>query len=145
MSWSYDPTIPTDKDAVRLNIGDTDINDQLLQDEEIEHYLDEAASVLGASILCAEAIAGKFARGFNQRVGDLSADLSKRADAYWKLAEKYRKQLAIVSGAPLVPALSKSQKQSYREDTDRVQPNFAIGMNDDDSEVDPEDGAQWWP
>ncbi len=136
MSWSYDPTIPTDKDAVRLEIGDTDINNQLLQDEEIEYFLSVEGSVLAASIAAAESIAAKFSRGFNQRVGDLSADKSKLADQYRKLAEDLRRRAAINSGAPVAPALSESEKQAYREDTDRNQPIFSIGMNDDDSIVD---------
>ncbi len=39
MTWSYDPTIPEPKDAVRLHLGDTDTSNQLFSDEEITYSL----------------------------------------------------------------------------------------------------------
>jgi hypothetical protein len=139
VTWTYTLPITTDKDAVRFEVGDTNEDYQFLQDEEIDSLLTTEGDVTSASIVAAERIAAKLARGFNQKVGDLSADLSKQADAYWKLADKLRKQLAIKSGAPLAPALSIAAKQAYTEDTDRVQPEFTIGMNDDDSSADTSD------
>ena len=122
---------------MRFEVGDTVELYPFLQDEEIDSLLTSEGDVLSASIVAAERIAALMARGFNQKVGDLSGDLSKQADAYWKLAKMLRQRLAIKSGAPLAPALSIAAKQSYTEDTDRVQPNFTVGMNDDDSSTDP--------
>lgn len=43
MSWAYDPTKLQDspKDQIRLLIGDTLDSDPLLQDEEIQFYMDQ--------------------------------------------------------------------------------------------------------
>lgn len=43
MSWTYDPTTLQDspKDQIRLLIGDTLDSDPLLQDEEIQFYIDQ--------------------------------------------------------------------------------------------------------
>lgn len=43
MSWSYDPTKLKDSpiDQIRLLIGDTDEGDPLLQDEEIQFYINQ--------------------------------------------------------------------------------------------------------
>lgn len=44
MSWSYDPTTLNYnlKDQIRLKIGDTDIEEHFLEDEEILFYLQES-------------------------------------------------------------------------------------------------------
>ena len=64
MTWSYDNTVlsTSNKDAVRLIIGDTDTADQLLADEEIDYYLTKHGVVLRAASESARAVAAKFAR-----------------------------------------------------------------------------------
>ena len=40
MSWEYQGPSASDKDEVRFLIGDTDVEDQLLSDEEIQYLVD---------------------------------------------------------------------------------------------------------
>lgn len=44
MSFSYDETLPGDKDLVRLLLGDTYDQEQVYSDEEIQAVLDRASS-----------------------------------------------------------------------------------------------------
>ena len=139
MTWTYDPSIPTDKDAVRFEIGDTDTNDQLLQDEEIGYLLTTEGTVLGAAIVAAEKAAAKLAKQADQTVSKVSVSLSQRAEAYRKLVGDLKNRLAIKFGAPYAGGISKSDKEAEELDEDRVQPNFTIGMDDFDKEIDRDD------
>lgn len=53
MSWNYDPSKLKDspKDQIRLLIGDTLDSDPLLQDEEIQFYLDQYPSDINRAAL----------------------------------------------------------------------------------------------
>lgn len=91
MAWSYsgDPATSS-KDAVRFLIFDTDTNDQLLQDAEINWCITQAGdSVYQAAHDAAYAIASKFSRmATSKTVGDLSLSYSDRAKAYFELANE---------------------------------------------------------
>lgn len=92
MTWSYsgDPE-NSDLDKVRFLISDTDEDDQLLQDAEIEHALStNNDDVYNAAALCCEVIHRKFLRQVDYRLGPLAVSASQRADAYAKLAEEFR-------------------------------------------------------
>lgn len=57
MSVTYDSSLPTDKDRVRLLIGDTDTDNALLEDEEINGLIGSAATVYETIPLCLFSIA----------------------------------------------------------------------------------------
>lgn len=127
MSFSYNSDLGTDRDRVRFLVQDTDANDQLLQDEEIAWLLTEEGSVRAAAIIAAETVAGKFARQADSAVGDLSISYSQKQAQYAALAARLRRT-ASLSAVPLVGGISVSRKQTVEEDTDRVEPAFAVGM-----------------
>jgi len=102
MTWSYNSSLASDKDKVRLLTGDTDTTDQLLQDEEINYLLTETGNVLLAAGRAARAIAAKFARQADKEVGDLRVSLSQKAEAYRKLADDLEKRAGSVS----IPSLA---------------------------------------
>jgi hypothetical protein len=84
MGWNYsgDPSA-SPGDEVRFLIGDTDTNDQLLSDEEIEYLLLKATTPRQAAYDGCIDIAGKFARmATSKSVGDLSITYSDRARAF---------------------------------------------------------------
>ena len=80
MSWTYsrDPSV-SDRDKVRFLIGDTDVDDQLISDEEIDWLLTEESSVTSASVRACETVAAKFARLADKSVGDLRLSLSQKS------------------------------------------------------------------
>lgn len=134
MSFSYDPSLaPTvPKDQIRFLVGDTDITEPLLQDEEIEFVITQwmfKGSPYYAAAMCAKAIAARFARevNYSDDADSLSLDglqqkfLSLAAD----LLTQYNEQ---VSGArPFVGGIS------YGEVPDGtvIPPSFGKGMTDD--------------
>lgn len=91
MTWSYsgDPA-SSEKDAVRFLVGDTDTNDQLLSDEEIDYVIVESGgSKYQSAHDAAYAIASKFSRmAQSKSVGDLSISYADRAKAYFELANE---------------------------------------------------------
>lgn len=130
MTWTYDPSISTDTDEVRLLIGDTDTTDQLLQNEEIGFFLTQASDVvLDAAARSARAIAGQFARRVDSSVESVRSAASQKKKHYTEMAAMYEGQLATKGaglGIPIVGGISKDTMRDVREDTDRVEPKFEM-------------------
>lgn len=134
MSWSYDPTnLDTTTSAGRLNsvrllVGDTDTNDQQVQNEEITFSLSETGdNIYSASAWIARTIASLYSRRVDTQLdGALQANYSDLAEQYYKLAEdlEYRGK---TNGAVLGVAaggLTISDIQSVRANTNRVEGAF---------------------
>lgn len=96
MTWTYDGDPNGDrKDQVRLLVGDTDTEDQLVQDEEIEFVLTQYVPVDGkpawlAGAHTADMIAARFARKADRSVGPLSISAKQQRDHYRELAADLR-------------------------------------------------------
>jgi len=108
MAFTYggDPSA-SDLAAIRFLIGDTDSDDQLLQDSEINWIHSEAGnSVYQAAHDCCYTIASKFSRlATSKSVGDLSLSYSDRAKAFFELAERllelsYRREVPTPWASP---------------------------------------------
>lgn len=128
MAWTYsgDPA-SSEKDYVRFLVGDTDTNDQLVQDEEIEAVLADEGNVSLAAAIIAEAIAGKYSRLADISVGKTSISYSQRAASYLALATRLRKQSkqkAIFRVRPYAGGISRSDKENVENNDDRVKPIF---------------------
>lgn len=92
MSWTYEGNLMNRRDRIRFLVGDTDTNDQLLQDGEIDYYLTEYSNdYLCAATLC-DAIAAKFSRQADVNNAGLSLSASQRAQAYRTRAVELRKE-----------------------------------------------------
>lgn len=79
--------ISTARDKVRLTIGDNDSTDPLLQDDEIDYFLAaQSDDIQLAAASAAEAIAAKFARGYNFATDGQSFNRSERVKHYMGLA-----------------------------------------------------------
>lgn len=80
----------TDVEKVRLKIGDRDVGNALFTDVEIESFLDDEGTVLAASAAACEALAARFAPGYDVSTDDQSLKRSQRATAFAKLGETFR-------------------------------------------------------
>lgn len=129
MAWTYtaDPA-NSDRDAVRLAIGDTDTSDQQLQDSEIEYYLGlfgvaGSGRVIPAAARACDGLAAKYARQVNTTNQGLSVGASDRMAHYQSLAESLRREgltvAEIFSGGN-----TWADKDKLDEDTNLVQPAF---------------------
>lgn len=133
MSWNYDvESLDTNsKDQVRFLIGDTNTNDQQLQDEEIEFTISIRSSIWGAAASCCAALAASMSRLADTTTGELRTLYSSRARAYNARAGYYeQKSSELGGGLPLVGGISIADKLAAEIDPDRVPPQFNIGMTD---------------
>ncbi len=134
MSWTYDPTdLNTTTASGRLNtvrflVGDTDTNDQKVQNEEIVFSLDQTNDdVNAAASYVARTLASKYASKVTIELdGQLKAQYSDLYKHYRSLsdkldyqAKKFGAQLGILAGG-----ISKTRVGVVRDNTDRVEPAF---------------------
>lgn len=134
MAWNYDPTdLNTTTASGRLNtvrflVGDTDTNDQKVQDEEITFSLSQTNdNVNAAASYVARTLASKYASKVTIELdGQLMAYYSDLYDHYKSLADKLDYQ-AKKSGAQLgilAGGISKTRVGAVRSNTNRVEPAF---------------------
>lgn len=130
MTATYDTALTAAKDQVRLLIGDTDVTDALLQDEEIAYLLTQSASNVNvASVRACEAVAARFSRLADTQVDDVRVSLSQRAKGYRELAATLRGRIALTGVTLFAGGVSVGAKESAEEDTDRVPPIFTRDMH----------------
>lgn len=129
---TYDPSLPTDTHKVRYLVGDTDVNDLMLQDDEIAWLLQiENDDVFMAAARACESIAARFARDVNYRFSTMWQDSSDAFAHYMKLAETLR-----ASDEADFPNLGFKASATF----DDVGPeNFWYGMHDNPPRVRPTD------
>lgn len=100
----------TDRDKVRLEIGDTDTADAMLSDEEIDNFLTErtvldstggttSVNIPAAAADAAGAIAAKYARRFDFASDGQSFSVAQRVGHYMSLERTLRNR----SGGIAVP------------------------------------------
>lgn len=133
MAWTYDNPAASERDAVRFLIGDTDTDDQLIQDEELDFLLDERQDRYYAAADAAEQIAARFSREVNQSADGLSWSGSSLSQQFYELAEKLRKmgKRARRSGfAPYAGGLSKAEREKDNADQDLYKGHFHSHMHD---------------
>lgn len=133
MAWTYsgDPS-KSDLDKIRFVIGDTDLSDKLLNNEEINYIINTYGMTL-APYKVAESIAAKFSRFVDESVGAVKITYSQRVTHYNELA--VRLKLDSVSAAmPYVGGTSKSDKKASEQNADRVKPKFTKDMLENKSD-----------
>jgi hypothetical protein len=130
MEWTYtnDPTnVP--RDAVRLLIGDTDVDDQRVTDEGIAFFLAQAGGdAYGAAALAARSIAAKYSTEVDSRFESVSANYSQLSKNYYELAKRLEQQSKKFGsaglGIPLAGGIRVDDMRSVNDDSDRVMPKF---------------------
>jgi hypothetical protein len=133
VTWTYNlaAIATTPLYQVRLMIGDTVINSQLLQDEEISLFVSLDPSIWRAASRACRAIAGAFTRDADTVQGELKSVLSVRARAYNSLAAQYANDaVSRGGGLPYAGGISVFDKLQQELNPDRVVPQFNLGMDD---------------
>ena len=134
MAWSYDEsnlTVDTANgrlNVVRFLLGDTDTNDQQVQDEEVLFALSENSNnIYLSSSWLARSVAGKYARKVDiQLDGALSAKYSDLQKQYLALGD-YLENEGKKKGASIgikAGGISKTIVDNVRQNTDRIEPSF---------------------
>ena len=105
--------LSTDLDRVRLMIGDTDPDDPILNDDEVNEFIrqrssDDVANLPAAAADCAAAIAAHYGRQFDFAEDGQSFSRAQRVAHYMQLEIELRKRQGGVSapvrsaGVPIV-------------------------------------------
>ena len=128
MSFSFNESLTSDLDKVRLRIGDTDSEEVLLSNETINALLTIRNDVVLASIDCIEAILGKFAREIDRQALGLGGPRSKKTTHYQALLKELRAEAARGSTGVFFGGGSIAEKESIREDTDKPLAPFRLNQ-----------------
>jgi len=131
MTWTYagDPAAST-LAAVRFLIGDTDTNDQQLQDAEINFAIAATSDKYTAAIFCAQSLAAKYSRLCDTAIESVRVSANQQYEHYRGLIGILTTQAAQNSlygglGSPYVGGVSISEIENVREDTDRPAAAFS--------------------
>jgi hypothetical protein len=128
MTWTYDSTdLSTDLAKVRLHVGDTNTNDQLLTDEEINYALSLETAILLASARCCDFIVSKLARDIDRSNIGMNAQRSQKIQHYMDLAVRLRQEYSTSSdglGEVFVGGVSDANNQTLADDSDYRQAVF---------------------
>ncbi len=147
MAWTYggDPSANA-RDAIRFLIGDTDTNDQLLNDDEIAWVNNQVSgsdtaltALYSAGYRCCVIIASKFSRLADQSVGDMKVSMSQKAKAYRDQATDI---LALAGREGNVPTpyaggITRADKEIDQDNSGLVRAFFSRGQF-----VDRQDGGE---
>lgn len=122
---AYDEPPSTDKDRVRLTIGDTS-SDPFLTDAEIRYFLSENNdNVLEAAIHSAEAIAAQLAPEVNYQASTLRQEAAQAFEHFNRVADRLRERAERNVGLPAFV-------HSGDEPRD---PIFTLGMHDNNDTI----------
>jgi hypothetical protein len=137
MAWTYDPRNVSDSLAkLRLRLGDTNTNDQLLTDEELNVILsdhdvsNDTDSILLVAADAADVIRAKLARNVDRNNLGMSASRSQVQQHYRDLAEDWRAEYQerrgarSIQGEVTVTGLSLDERDGLRAEEDYLQPVF---------------------
>lgn len=133
MTWSYtDPSAST-KDEVRFYIGDTDINDQLITDEEINWSLTQYDTPQLAGALVLRGLIAKLSRYVNNSVGGVSVSAGDMAKAFLDRVRELDPNGVTKNSVAVLPSfggLSIAGKDNLLDNEDAVQPFFRREQDD---------------
>ncbi len=133
MSKTYTPSAtPSNKDKIRLLVGDTDSASMVLHDEEILMVLNEQTNVGLAAAACADLIASFYARQVNTKNGSISINASDRVKAYRDLAAHLRQSpenpfggTSYIAATVVVGGSSVTERDTLLNNTDAIPPLFS--------------------
>lgn len=133
MTWTYsgDPS-KSAKDAVRFLIGDTEEQNQILQDGEILWVLSlYNQAPLNAAIRCCETAIAKYSRLVDESVGSVRMSFSQRARGFQALLTTLQNRLAMEDAVPYAGGVSVGDMQKVTANVDRPAPLFTRHMMED--------------
>jgi hypothetical protein len=133
VTWSYSDPGASPKDAVRFLVGDTDSDDELISDEEIEHALTLWENPYRAAAYVCEALAAKFAREVSHAGEGLSFSGSDLHKHYLALADRMlvlAKRAGAKGAKPYVGGISWNERELDDADSDLIKTAFRSHMHD---------------
>lgn len=139
MSFSYLSSGPgsSDRSWIRMRLGDTSSGTAMLQDEEIDAFIDEYGDKHTAAAAAARTLGAQYARQVTKEVGKLKISMAEASQHYFDLADRMeresQKNLSGDTGGAYAGGISQSEKDSDYADTDWVGSRFQTGQFDNPS------------
>ena len=130
MGWTYDTSLGSDRDTVRLLVGDTISTDPQLSDEEMDAMLTVYVSTKATAIAVLRVLAAKYARFADKWVGDLKILASQKSRAYLEMANALSSSGSLTAAAPTAGGIFADEKQAQEDDEGLTVPSFKRGMMD---------------
>lgn len=134
MAWTYDPTnlgtatLAEQLDSVRFLVGDTDTNDQQVQDEVIAFALEQfSGNIYSSAAFIARGIAAKYARLVDTDLdGQLAESYSQLQAHYKALSDTLEYQGKTASGGLgfLAGGISQARMRAVETLPDRNRPRI---------------------
>ena len=120
MSWSYDSSLPTDRDWVRFRVGSTNSADQgEISNEEIDAVLAVKANKDLAALAVARAILAKFSRDYDRSNLGMSGSRSQRMQHLKDVIAELKAESSN-EAEPGWTGQSQAAKEAINDDTDFV-------------------------
>ena len=130
MAWTYSESLLTDKDKLRLRVGDTDSGDPLLSDETLSALLTAKNNDLALTAIDAvRAIIAKLGREFDRSAVGVGGSRSQKVQHFHDLLAQLTKEARLSTGITL-GGLSYDRKEAIENDSDFIQPSFKMGGDD---------------
>jgi hypothetical protein len=129
-TYNFDATLLATNElyAIRFEIQDTDQQNWLLSDQEINQAIATERNFWCACARCAEVIARGFLRKQDVKLGRaLTIAYAKAAEQYFLMGQMLRRK-SLGTVVPFVGAQFRSVKYIYQQDSDLVQGTFAKTM-----------------
>lgn len=130
MAWTYDITLASDRDKVRLLIGDTISTDPQLSNEELDAMLLIYGGTRSTAIAVLRTLAAKYSRFADKWVGDLKILASQKARAYLTMADALSSSGSLTAGAPTAGGIFVDDNQAAEENESLAKPKFKRGITD---------------
>jgi hypothetical protein len=121
--------ISTDLDRFRLELGDIDATAPLFNDDEAQHFIDNASSILLAVANACDALARRFARQFDfATTSEKRFDLSQKSKAYRAEAEALRARAKLEANGGL-GVITTTRADGYSDDLNTRESAGLVGVN----------------
>ncbi len=128
MTFTYDPDVASNRDKVRLLIGDTDAADAIFSDSEVAFFLSENGDSVGrAAVHAASCAAAKYTRLCDTAVESLRVSYSQKATQFMGLYGQLLSRLESGSDASLLvgaTGIRQSEIDAAEDDEDRAESAF---------------------
>jgi hypothetical protein len=129
-TWTGDPNAST-IEQIRWEIYDIDSTQAKFADAEIQYAYDQEHSILGAAARLCEQLQVRYCGAANRSMGPLRVQLNELAQTYRSKAKDLRMR-SIKYAYPYVGGISDAKKDTFEDDSDLIQPNFEVGMMDNE-------------
>lgn len=131
-AWTYNPQELTNSPLyqVRFILGDILQGDQQITDAEINYQITQFSNVTLAAAACARHLGMRYARSVDIVQGTLKTNYSAKSKQYYALALDLERRGYATAVGGYAGGISREDVITQQQNTDRIQPEFTIGMSD---------------